>query len=867
MAGRADRTDKTDREEETTKTRKDRILELTGAVIDLALFVFVFLPWTRESGSAESIIQYGLHVVNGEGGYSVLSGVMSIAPLAGGAAGLYKGVELLRGKGLTPRLIRVTHFMCGCAVLYMAYFFAFYISCTFIGYAWPFLTILDFLLNKYALEYKDLAVKNRELDRKHHEYEEEKKRRLAFAGRYSSGIYRIHRKVARAYRKEYILLTFCGALSSAFLCTALGLREMFMSVHSTEEILIGGGLEEILKDTVVTAIILNVLLMAFAYGVYGAKRRRTVGTLRALGARSRLLAADEVMEYAISSLISVAIGCAAGTVAALAIGAWAKDAAGVAAGSFSPVIYLETLGFYAVLTFFSLMVNYQVAVWQTSSERAAVKKERSPWKWEAIVSAAAGAVLAAAEASMFHRELSSEDLKYQFLFIAGIGLVIYGASAMIAIRTRKRGTLNKVSRSSLMYHFMTTVLTVMLLTGIQFAILGPFAAEFGGEKTAEDPSDLFPYDYVMMGRSSDAGDQEDVAALRDLGAAVKEFPMIRVTTAHGAPYSWADVLSNAYMDVMWPQGQQVMIPESEYYKLKEMASGDRRQHRGYTTNTFNERLDLKGDEIHVVFQQDSSRSSHPLEWFMEYGDPNFRIGQPLNDYNWHARDRYFPPHKIKSREYAILTGEFGRGRQENIIVVSDRYFSKLRQGRTEGPDVMYLVNTEKVKGSGAVDKIVSSFGRRHRGDSRWDSEIRPVYARAAMIRDLTTERIMKDEVTVMTLVILCISSVLITFLRFVTQEQEMRKKYCLLSDLGMTKEQESRSIRQELRPYFLPPAVAALGSALLFQGLIFVQRQFTADQMRVFTRGTLEVWLAFAAVQVILWAVLRKRLKNSVRER
>lgn len=862
----ADRTERTDREKKT-KTRKDRILEIAGAAIDLALFVLVFLPWTRESGSAESIIQYGLHVIAGDTGYSALSGIMSIAPLAGGAAGLYKGIELLRGKGLTPRLIRVTHFMCGCAVLYMAYFFAFYISCTFIGYAWPFLTILDFLLNKYALEYKDLAVKNRELDRKHHEDEEEKKRRLAFAGRYSSGIYRIQRKVARAYRKEYILLTFCGALSSAFLCTALGLREMFMSVHTTEEILIGGGLEEILKNTVITAIILNVLLMAFAYGVYGAKRRRTVRTLRALGARSRLLAADEVLEYAVSSLISVAIGCAAGTVAALAIGAWAKDAAGVAAGRFSPVIYLETLGFYAVLTFFSLMVNYQVAVWQTSSERAAVKKERIPWKVEALVAVAAGAVLAAAEVFMFHRELSSEDLKYQFLFISGAGLVIYGAAAIIAIGTRRGGTLNKVSRSSLMYHFMTTVLTVMLLTGIQFAILGPFAAEFGGEKTAEDPSDLFPYDYVMMGRSSDAGDQEDVAALRDLGAAVKEFPMIRVTTAHGAPYSWADVLSNAYMDVMWPQGQQVMIPESEYYKLKEMASGDRRQHRGYTTNTFNERLDLKGDEIHVVFQQDSSRSSHPLEWFMEYGDPNFRIGQPLNDYNWHARDRYFPPHKIKSREYAILTGEFGRGRQENIIVVSDRYFSKLRQGRTEGPDVMYLVNTGKVKGSGAVDKIVSCFSRRHRGDSRWDSEIRPVYARDSMISDVTTERIMKDEVTVMTLIILCISSVLITFLRFVTQEQEMTKKYRLLFYLGMTKKQESRFIRQELRPYFLPPAAVALGSALLFQGMIFSQRQFTADQMKVFTGGTLEVWLVFAVVQVILWAVLRKRLKKCVRER
>ena len=49
--------------------------------------------------------------------------------------------------------------------------------------------------------------------------------------------------------------------------------------------------------------------------------------------------------------------------------------------------------------------------------------------------------------------------------------------------------------------------------------------------------------------------------------------------------------------------------------------------------------------------------------------------------------------------------------------------------------------------------------------------------------------------------------------------------------------------------------------------MIFVQRQFTADQMRVFTRGTLEIWLAFAAVQVVLWAVLKKRLKNCVRER
>ena len=149
--------------------------------------------------------------------------------------------------------------------------------------------------------------------------------------------------MARAYRGEYILLTLCGGVSSTFLFAALGIRKMFQTVHTGENLLIGGGLEQIIKDTMMTAIILNIILMAFAYGVYGSSRRRAMGGLKNLGARSDLLVVDQVMEYIVSSLISVAMGCGAGTVIVLSIKHWASEAADIKGAPLSPVMYLITL--------------------------------------------------------------------------------------------------------------------------------------------------------------------------------------------------------------------------------------------------------------------------------------------------------------------------------------------------------------------------------------------------------------------------------------------------------------------------------------------------------------------------------------------
>ena len=116
----------------------------------------------------------------------------------------------------------------------------------------------------------------------------------------------------------------------------------------------------------------------------------------------------------------------------------------------------------------------------------------------------------------------------------------------------------------------------------------------------------------------------------DIGE-VKSYPMTRVTTVQGAPASWIDVANNYYMKVIWPQGQHVGISENTYMEL--------RKNLGLPE----EKLQLEGEEVHIVFQQDLSVKAHPLDWYMSRRKPYVRIGQPLQYYQFVSRERLYPP--------------------------------------------------------------------------------------------------------------------------------------------------------------------------------------------------------------------------------
>ena len=113
-----------------------------------------------------------------------------------------------------------------------------------------------------------------------------------------------------------------------------------------------------------------------------------------------------------------------------------------------------------------------------------------------------------------------------------------------------------------------------------------------------------------------------------------------------APVSWIDVANNYYMKVIWPQGQHVGISENTYKELRE------------NLGLPEEKLQLKGDEIYIVFQQDLSVKAHPLDWYMSRRKPYVRIGQPLQYYQFVSRERLYPPRKVAGTEREVLTGVF-----------------------------------------------------------------------------------------------------------------------------------------------------------------------------------------------------------------
>ena len=79
------------------KTKKDRALEILGALINLWIFALVLLPWIKTSRGSETIFQYEVHVLKGAAGYSLMSAVLFAAPVAGAIAALVKVICRLTG--------------------------------------------------------------------------------------------------------------------------------------------------------------------------------------------------------------------------------------------------------------------------------------------------------------------------------------------------------------------------------------------------------------------------------------------------------------------------------------------------------------------------------------------------------------------------------------------------------------------------------------------------------------------------------------------------------------------------------------------------------------------------------------------------
>lgn len=392
---------------------------------------------------------------------------------------------------------------------------------------------------------------------------------------------------------------------------------------------------------------------------------------------------------------------------------------------------------------------------------------------------------------------------------------------------------NSRKRKRLSYR---TTSFLFLLHLLFFAVL---SIDLAGNLTAPEAETLFPYDYVCMAYEEDEDLFQKIEE-DNLGEA-KSYPMTRVTTVQGAPVSWIDVANNYYMKVIWPQGQHVGISENTYMEL--------RKNLGLPE----EKLQLEGEEVHIVFQQDLSVKAHPLDWYMSRRKPYVRIGQPLQYYQFVSRERLYPPRKVAGTEREVLTGVFQGGREEDLVVFSNDYFEKLSV--SEGPSRLYLLDIRKGKEKEAKKRL-ESFQKVHDEDSSWSRSIQPCYGKREKISDIETERMLKKTSLLFEIALLMMCVFLIEEMKMQLERKERRRKYRLLLSLGAYRSVLKSFLKKELGEVFIKPLIYAMLLSVPLSVITCYIRKMTYSEIILFAGACLLLWGIYFAIQAIVYGII-----------
>lgn len=835
--------------------KKDKILYFLCMLISLVMCICIFAPWLKYRDQTYTL--YGFYAAvrscggmdgfaNGDN-YIYPSYIFLMLPIAAGILSGIKAILLLFRK----RIRFLEYIIYALEWVYMGSYFGFggYLPLPAALAGWI-LALVDFLLNRYLEDYKEIARKNKEIEAREEEEYQERKRRLSFPGEYSRYFYRMMFRNVKYYKSAYLLLITSAGFSVTFLFTILGIQNIMENVHTTEVLFLGNGMQEIMKEAIMTVIVINVLMMGFSFTYYVRNKLAQERIMVLLGTRSALLRKMWVIEYSICLVIAMIIGCALGNGIVLVFKAIVSRYSNIGALKNVDIkVYLSTILGFVVITFISLICNNEIYMREKHRESGRINKEKIPKNKWGMVCLIVGGVVAFTAFYNYGQRRYAESINYIFLFIIGIVLMLIALCAGFVKWTERgnRHYRHLISRIPFTSHFGRTVRSFSMILIVHFIALSVYAVQFAGIVAAKPTEELYPYDFVCM---SYPEDEELFAELEKETTRMQKYPMVRVTSVAGDAYDWKDVLNNNYMKVLWPQGQHVGISESTYLNLQEKLG-----------NKIG-RLNLSGEEIHIVYQQDSSFKAHPLDWYLFRKKPYLKTGQPLRYYNFMDREVLYPPRTVESEEIQILTGMFGRGMQENLVVFSDEYFDTLK---AEGPSEYYLLNVDESKYQSVKEKL-DTFEKKHLEDSSWDREIRPYYEKKQMIKDVESERLLKGVISVFEIVMLLVSGILMISLKFVYEYEELKERYQLLFKIGMRNAERKRVLRKEIRPFFILPEIAAAGLTACVTLEMFRLRMYGMDQIAGYLKCTALVWLVCFLIQTVIYQCIKRRLYRIAEE-
>lgn len=699
------------------------------------------------------------------------------------------------------------------ALLYFTTFFYFVFIQFFSNSIWLGVILilggLEFILNRYFDDKIERDRKYAESQKAERVYNEDRKRRLAFPGKYPPEFHQIIRKNFRFYQKDYLLLIFANALVFFVLTILLFTYREFSGMHTQDSIFDKTGLLRIFIESGGVLLLLLLLFLTFMDGLYIDFKTKHMELFIQLGIRKRTFLMMLLEEFSFCALAGILIG-----------------------GTASLLIAREFSSFgWALLLYVGILI-VAMAIHQEKilrliqfRPREQGKPDRPNQRWSPLF-LLLGLLALAITFWWFHRRKSAETL----LVIGPLVIAVWGLFLGLGglyVKWRRGKLKLLLSRNDLFYRFHKSINVLMLSTLLQVLVVGFFLPRLATfQQTAV--CDLFPYKVVAKVKQPEVQQVEKI--LDQEKASWKKYPFLPVTSVDGDP-EWE--VFGTVRPIMFIQGQHMGISESTYQQLRQV------------NDLAKQPLHLKKGQWHVVYQQAISIRGQPIDWDPQSVRPRLRIGTPLESYNTINVDLIFPMRHIKSQERLVLTGMFQRGLQENILVFADEEFATL--AKEDRPNQLFLINGNK--------KIASSLSflkQKYADDKRLDATIEPIYEQTQRKNNVITENFLQVLLLIFTLATCIFMNVGILVAKFESEQASLIERRRLLDQLGMRQKEQRGVLKRQVGFFTGLPIVAGLLLSLGFIGIMGMLRFFSVQDWLHFSR----FFLVDYSIYLLGWGII-----------
>ena len=759
---------------------------------------------------------------------------------------IVRSVLLIKGKKVSV----LTNFAYWIGLFYlMTVFLAPYcISVPF--FASLFLMLADYIGTRLILEGAEMSRQARELKQREREAKLDKIRRMHFPGRYSKDFYEVVFANFRSNLRGYLLFIVAASASVALFYVLFGALVLIYRMNPDLNLMMSSGIFKIFSEVLNIVVFLSVMLLVLIISNYIKTRMKNYGIFLGLGIRKKTLWLVIALEYVVCILSSLAVGLLLGNLGFPVLKYLYLQSQGIEMDV--PMAYqavtLVTAIVFLLMTGLATLINYHLfeGVDITSSAVSAAKKEGMP-KNHLFLGLFYGLYCIYAGIRGFIYGHWMEGLSRVAILLFGALLILYcGGGKLVPWSRKKKERYFKHMFQILpwKYRFKTNAKYLFLLFTIQTLALSVYLPRLSSCLISAHGEELYPYDFVCMAHEEDSEFFQEMK--EDYDIQMETYPMVRIDTLLSEPFSFNTLISSTNGGMFFPLGQQVGISETTYQKLKaEAAPKDKST------------LHLRGKEIHVVFQQDSSQRARLLDWYVSpmerlgY-DPHLRAGR-ICYYDLLTRDTLYPAYQIKSQEKRILTGMFHNGDQENIVVFSDEHFDALlksvkrRLDKEPSPTQLVTLHTAKEDDQEISDKL-TIFSQKNASDSAWDATILPYYAKQVQKPLAEGERFFKEIAFSATIFIMLLSSLFIFYLKFSLDIDDLRRRNGLLEAIGMGRKGRERVIRSEMAMHSLWPLLFATAISVIFFTVLPAMRLFSRIEIQYYYITQLSLLLIYTQV-------------------